>query len=269
MTAEAIKELSIAQLDKQKVDLQKLIKERRDLYERIGTGEVSPFSSDIEAIKVGRVSENVKQTIDRREGKFMEFERQSLEIQAASFISERDERLERLAEIREYVDRGHLANEVLIHYEDQFASFCASVMGIKDLPGVIEELDSKKKDREPDNNLIEAYNKLGEFVLGLRDRRYPQKEWARSWDADTNELEEESLYLLFPRDLLKDSSLITRTLHALNRSEYVGNENFLTKSQLILITDEELLSIRNIGERGLNLIHLMKTVIKAERRIQE
>lgn len=269
--------ITIDSLSQQRGKLQQVIKKREVLYEHVGTGNVDPIYSAENAIKVGRIKERIQQNIQTEKSRLSDIDDQILDIQAKDFIEERVKRQDNLNQIHYFAKQGHLTPEVVAHYEEEYKSFVESA---NLTPGLMERAKQIEEEREqPDiedpDNAKKVYQRMGNFLDGLPDRKYGEKvitttsrKWKIAWLSDYDEFGDESLYSIFPKELCKNTMFITSTLFSLRRRSHSEDVEIHTKSGLLEATDDELSNKRNIGVKTLNLIHLMQDVVRVERSIE-
>src|SRR3989304_5672780 len=107
----------------------------------------------------------------------------------------------------------------------------------------------------------ERFGKYWENLPELDRKVAGQKDtWLKLWDKDERMYGKESLRTLFPRIIDRDVRIITRALHAL-----AFHGKIETRSQLIDKSNDQLLGIKNIGTKSMEMIIHLKDLISAQR----
>jgi|SRR3989344_1965316 len=252
---------NIEELLARRDNLSGIIRKREGLYGRIGEGDIRPENSLDNALRVGIVREKVSQSKQAYQEKLGIINEQILEIQAEEYIEERGDLNVKLTELKRLKDGGHISGDIYEKYNAEYTAFennrLNETLGLRE---VVERMDKEMK--KESETLINSRRKL---LLLIEEQPEPRgkgqvSDWTESWDKSVKDNGDDSLYKLFPRVIERDASYFTRVLNSI-----VRHEGIVTKSNLLDFTDEELLGIRGIGDRGLETLNIMKEIILAER----
>jgi len=145
----------VNQLFEEDARLSRIIDKRRNIYGLVGTGEVSPYNSADEALRIGKVKIGIIENIEERESERAEVsKRLDIYNSANDIIVELKDGKKKLDDMKGMVKEGHLSMGVFKHYEEKLHEL---------------EIDLRSDDPEiskaVDDLIMEEESRKREFVL--------------------------------------------------------------------------------------------------------
>lgn len=146
-------------LEKRAARLTRVIGQREVVYSEIGTKTVRPITLE-DAIKVGRSKSRVKASIDNLDTVLQNIKSEienyqdpeGLMTSASTYLEERDRKSAQLRELRALARQGHLEQDVIRTFEDEFRSFSGRPLADPTLKrgiGLLEEQKAAEEETKP------------------------------------------------------------------------------------------------------------------------
>lgn len=242
------------------VRLAGIIKERQELYKRVGKGEVKPEESLEHALKVGKVRERVAGDIERKR---LVHSGLMMKSRAAEYFQWRETNQRKLEEAKRLVQEGHLESGIVDRFEWELEEKMRT-MEMEPLlaQGMRAILAEGANTPEP---IKTAKHEWEEFLQqqGPARGRDQINQWRKHRRRAIQVLGDEALESLVPADWEGDTREISLVINPLYRVLDRDGKR-LTKSSLVEYQGD-FEALRGIGEKRGRIVDLMVRVIKEER----
>ncbi|MCL4398176.1 hypothetical protein M1403_04110 [Patescibacteria group bacterium] len=235
--------------------LARRISRNQALYDAVGTGEVQALDCAEAALKIGRLRSRIHLALERDQEGMRILQQQTgeeLTDKATKFLKERQKRAADLQEMKILADQGHLSSGVVEHYEEQFKNYLEALIPKEDGSNNIFIEAVREVERKQNSN----FGRLEASIAELPEARGTGTSWTAFWDKNFRDYGNEALTSLLPREISRNTFLLSRTIYTLGR-----RKDITTRAQLAVLSEKDLKRIPRLGKRSFELIKILRDLI--------